>query len=80
LSRDEYPQVTNEEKCPPRYGEQLRVYENRMLKRIYGPKRDEVTGGWRKLRNEQLHKSYSSLTIIRIMKSKKYKLGRACRT
>jgi hypothetical protein len=33
----------------------LRVFENRVLKRIFGPKRDEVTGGWRKLHNEELH-------------------------
>jgi hypothetical protein len=34
----------------------LRVFENRVLRRIYGPKRDEVTGDWRKLQNEKLHK------------------------
>jgi hypothetical protein len=33
----------------------LRVFENRVLRRIFGPKRDEVTGGWRKLHNEELH-------------------------
>jgi hypothetical protein len=44
------------------------VYENRLLRRIFGPKRDEVTGGWRKLHNEELHDLYSSLSIIRIMK------------
>jgi hypothetical protein len=38
----------------------LRVSENRVLRRIFGPKSDEVTGGWRKLHNEQLHKLYSS--------------------
>jgi hypothetical protein len=38
----------------------LRVFENRVLRRIFGPKRDEVTGGWRKLHNEELHGSYSS--------------------
>jgi hypothetical protein len=36
------------------------VFENRVLKRIFGPKRDEVTGGWRKLHNEELHNLYSS--------------------
>jgi hypothetical protein len=36
----------------------LRVFENRVLKRIYGPKRDEVTGDWRKLHNEELHNLY----------------------
>jgi hypothetical protein len=47
----------------------LRVFENRMLRRIFGPKRDEVTGEWRKLQNEELHDLYSSPSIIRIMKS-----------
>jgi hypothetical protein len=37
------------------------VFENRVLRRIFGPKRDEVTGDWRKLRNEELHNLYSSL-------------------
>jgi hypothetical protein len=36
-------------------GNRLRVFENRVLRRIFGPKRDEVTGGWRKLHNEELH-------------------------
>jgi hypothetical protein len=44
----------------------LRVFENRVLRRIFGPKRDEVTGDWRKLHNEELHKLYSSSNIIRI--------------
>jgi hypothetical protein len=38
----------------------LRVFENRVLRRVFQPKRDEVTGGWRKLRNEELHDLYSS--------------------
>jgi hypothetical protein len=38
----------------------LRVFENRVLRRIYRPKRDEVTGSWRKLHNEELHNFYSS--------------------
>jgi hypothetical protein len=42
-----------------------RVFENRML---FGPKRDEVTGGWRKLHNEELHDLYSTLNIIGIIK------------
>jgi hypothetical protein len=42
----------------------LRVFENRLLRRIFGPKRDEVTGGWRKLHNEELHNLYSSQSII----------------
>jgi hypothetical protein len=42
----------------------LRVFENRMLRKIFGPKRDEVTVGWRKLHNEELHSFYSSPSII----------------
>jgi hypothetical protein len=49
----------------------LRVFENKVLKRIFGPKRDEVTGGWRKLHNEELHDLYSSSSIIRIIKSRR---------
>jgi hypothetical protein len=44
------------------------VFENRVLRRIFGLKRDEVTGGWRKLHNEELHDLYSSSNIIRIIK------------
>jgi hypothetical protein len=49
----------------------LRVFENRVLRRISGPKRDEVTGDWRKLHNEELQKLYSSPNIIRMMKSRR---------
>jgi hypothetical protein len=49
----------------------LRVFENKLLRRIFGPKRDEVTGGWRKLHNEELRDLYSSPSIIRIIKSKR---------
>jgi hypothetical protein len=49
----------------------LRVFENRVLRRIFGPKRDEVTGEWRKLHNKQLHDLYSSPSIIRIIKSRR---------
>jgi hypothetical protein len=45
------------------------VFENRVLRRIFGPKMDGVTGGWRKLHNEELHNLYSSPSIIRIIKS-----------
>jgi hypothetical protein len=47
------------------------VFENRALRRIFGPKRDEVTGGWRKLHNEELHNLYSSPSIIRMIKTRK---------
>jgi hypothetical protein len=49
----------------------LRVFENRVLRRIFGPKRDEVTGGWRKLHNEDLHNLYTSPSIIRMIKSRR---------
>jgi hypothetical protein len=48
----------------------LRVFENRVLKRIFGPKRDEVTGGWRKLHSEELHGLYSSPSIVRVIKAR----------
>jgi hypothetical protein len=44
----------------------LRVFENRVLRRIFGPKREEERGGWRKLHNEEIHNLYSSPNIIRI--------------
>jgi hypothetical protein len=47
----------------------LGVFENRVLRRIFGPKRDDVMGEWRKLHNEELHNLYSSPTIIRQIKS-----------
>jgi hypothetical protein len=49
----------------------LRMFENRMLRRIFGPKRVEVTGDWRKLHNEELHNLYSSPTIIKMIKSRR---------
>jgi hypothetical protein len=49
----------------------LRVFENRVLRRIFGPKRDEVTGEWRKLHNEELRDLYSLPSIIRIIKSRR---------
>jgi hypothetical protein len=54
----------------------LRVCEKRMLKRIFGPKRDEVTGSWRKLHNEELHNLYSSPRIIRMAKSRRIRWAR----
>jgi PAS domain-containing protein len=47
------------------------VFENRVLRRIFGYKRDEVTGEWRKLNNEELHNFYSSPDIIRQVKSRR---------
>jgi hypothetical protein len=49
----------------------LRVFENRVLRRIFGPKRDEVTGEWRRLHNKELHALYSSPNIIRVIKSRR---------
>jgi hypothetical protein len=49
----------------------LRVFENRVLRRISGPKRDEVTGGWRKLHNEKLRGLYSSPSIIIVIKARR---------
>jgi hypothetical protein len=50
----------------------LRVFENRVLKRIFGPKREE-DGSWRKLHNDELHSLYSSPNIVRVIKSRKMK-------
>jgi hypothetical protein len=47
------------------------VFENRVLRRIFGPKKGEVTGEWRKLHNKELHDLYSSPSIIRIIKSRR---------
>jgi hypothetical protein len=49
----------------------LRVFENRVLRRIFEPKRDEVTGGWRKLHNEELRGLYSSPGIVRVIKARR---------
>jgi hypothetical protein len=54
----------------------LRVFEKRMLRRIFGPKSDEVTGDWRKLHNEDLHRMYSSRSIIRMIKSRRMRWAR----
>jgi hypothetical protein len=50
----------------------MRVFENKMLRKIFGPKRGEVTGEWRKLHNEEFHDLYSSPSIIKIMKSRRW--------
>jgi hypothetical protein len=47
------------------------MFENRVLRRIFGPKRDEVTGDLRKLHNEELHNLYASPNIVRMMKSRR---------
>ena len=49
----------------------LRVFENRVLRRVFGPKRDEVTGEWRKLHNEELNDLYSLPNIARVAKSRR---------
>jgi hypothetical protein len=49
----------------------LRVFENRVLRRIFGPKRDKVTGEWRKLHNEELNDLYSTPNIIQVTKSRR---------
>jgi hypothetical protein len=48
--------------------QRLRVFENRVLRRIFGPKREEVVGGWRRLHNEKLHNLYASPNTIRVIK------------
>jgi hypothetical protein len=48
----------------------LRGFENRVLRRVFGPKRDEVTGEWRKLHNEELNDLYCSPNIVRVIKSR----------
>jgi hypothetical protein len=49
----------------------LMVFENRVLRKIFGPKKDEATGVWRKIHNEELHDLYSSPNIVRVIKSKR---------
>jgi hypothetical protein len=48
----------------------LRMFENRVLRKIFGPKRDDVTGEWRRLHNEELNDLYCSLSIVRVIKSR----------
>jgi hypothetical protein len=54
-----------------REGRRLRVFKNRVLRRVFGPKRDEVTGKWRKLHNEELCDLYSLPNIVRVVKSRR---------
>ena len=49
----------------------LRVFENRVLRRLFGPRRDEVTGDWRRLNNEELNDLYPSHNIVRVIKSRR---------
>jgi hypothetical protein len=49
----------------------LRVFENRVLRRIFGPKRDKVIGSWKKLHNEELHGLYASPSIVRVIKARR---------
>jgi hypothetical protein len=51
--------------------QRLRVFENRVLRRIFGPKRDEATGEWRRIHNEELNDLYSSPNIFRVIKSRR---------
>jgi len=53
----------------------LRVFENRVLKKVFGPKRDEVTGECRKLHNEELNDLYSLPNIVRVVKSRRMRWG-----
>jgi len=49
----------------------LRVFENMVLRRLFGPRRGEVTGEWRRLHNEELNNLYSSPNTVRVMKSRR---------
>jgi hypothetical protein len=54
----------------------LNIFENRVLRRIFGPKRGEVTGEWRKRHNEEINDLYSSSSIVRVNKSRRMRLVR----
>ena len=54
------------------------MFENRVLRRVFGPKRGEVTGEWRKLHNEELSDLYSLSNIVRVAKSRRMRWGGAC--
>jgi hypothetical protein len=53
----------------------LRVFENMVLRKVFGPQRDEVTGEWRKLHNKKLHDLYCSPNIVRVIKSRRMRLA-----
>ena len=55
----------------------LRVFENTVLRRVFGPKRDEVTREWRKLHNEEVNDLYSLPNFVRVVKSRRIEMGRA---
>jgi hypothetical protein len=57
----------------------LKAFENRVLMRIFGPKTNEVTGGWRKVHNEELHSLYSSPSTIRMIKLRRRWAGHVAR-
>ena len=54
------------------------MFENRVLMRIFGPKSDEITTEWRKLRNEELNELYSTPNIFRVTKIEKNEMGGTC--
>jgi hypothetical protein len=58
----------------------LRVFERRVLREIFGPRRDEVTGEWRRLHKYELYDLYSSTNVIRVIRIEKNKIGGTCST
>jgi hypothetical protein len=58
----------------------LRVFENRVLRKIFGPKRDQVTRDWRKLHKKELNNRYSSPSIVKVIQSRRMRLAGGCST
>jgi hypothetical protein len=56
----------------------MRVFDNSVMRRLFGPKREELAGVWRKLRNEELHGLYFPPTIVRVIKSRRMRWGGTC--